>query len=177
VDHRFRIEGRGTVRVYVLSPTGKQLSENPPDAGVKDAVDDPRSGPVAVEKDADVFRFGFWPCRRYAAAVVCTGFVRNEYREVPFAKMLLTTAHDDLGNEYIADEFKIGRSSCLEREDGCRNWISPKASEAVELKLHGVVAEAKAVVIAIHVTMTTTSKTEDLSITVPIAPQKKPPSE
>jgi hypothetical protein len=114
--------------------------------------DNPTAGPIAVEKDADVLRFGFWPCRRYGTAVFCTGRVTNEYRETSRDAVLPIGVHDDLGNEYAIQEFKLGGFSCFGLRGGCWPYLNAKETRQIEMRLQGVVPEAKSIDLAIHIT-------------------------
>jgi len=113
---------------------------------------DPKSGPVVVIEDADVFRFGFWPCRRAAASVFCSGYVMNESGRNAYEGILPGDLKDNLGNEYAFESFTINNFSCFGRRGGCWPSVGARESQSIEFKADGIVSAAKSLVLYVHLT-------------------------
>lgn len=183
-----RVEGRGQVRFsHSTSSTSQATPPSPrPDAGVAAAVVQSStpsgpitSGPVAATKDADVFHFGFWPCRRAAAATFCEGFLENESSQEAYEGVLPSDVKDNLGNDYGFEKFTINSFSCFGRRGGCWPSVGSKDSQRIKFQVDGVVPQARSLVLYIHLTthgspfavpsMFNNTQAQDFTISIPIA--------
>jgi hypothetical protein len=136
------------------------------------------SGPVAATKDVDVFHFGFWPCRRAAAATFCMGFLENESSQEVFEGVLPSDVKDDLGNDYAFETFTINSFPCFGRRGGCWPSIGAKDSQDIKFQVDGVVPEATSLVLFIHLTTHgspfplppgfNNTQAQDFTVTIPI---------
>jgi hypothetical protein len=136
------------------------------------------SGPVAATKDADVFHFGFWPCRRAAAATFCVGFLENESEQDAYRGVLPSDVKDDLGNDYAFESFTINGFSCFGRRGGCWPDVGPKDSQEIKFQVDGVVPQATSLVLFIHLTTHGSpfaqppgfdnTQAQDFTVTVPL---------
>lgn len=180
---RFYLQGHGTIIFRALTYKGGGASALPASTAADSAGAAPTSltsGPVAAISNEDVFQFGFWPCRRVAGAVFCEGFMRNENTQTAYDGVLLSDLKDDLGNDYTPQEFSIEGITCLDQRGGCWPEVGPQASKKIQLKVDGIVPQAKSLVLAIHLTTRGSkfalppgfdnTQAMDFSITVPIIP-------
>ena len=194
-----RVEGRGDVMFYPGNPStppptlaSDPANQPPPQTQAplqpqvvaqpqaEPATSSPiTSGPVAATKDADVFHFGFWPCRRAAAATFCEGFLENESSQQSYEGILPSDVKDDLGNDYAFEAFTINSFSCSGRRGGCWPDIGAKDSQGIKFQVDGVVPQATSLVLFIHLTTHGSAfalppgfdntQAQDFSITIPIS--------
>lgn len=145
----------------------QQTSLPPPQPEPAKVIPPITSGPVAVTKDADNYEFGFWPCRRVAAAIHCAGYIKNEYSDYVTSALALSNITDNQGNHYEAQSWGIAYSTCPPGSP-CNLALQPQQRQDIKLKVDGVVPSAKLLIVAFYMTLGYDQSTY-FSVAIPIS--------
>ncbi len=131
-----------------VSPTTEPAAHTPVATQPAKAIPPITAGPVAVVKDADNYEFGFWPCRRVAAAVHCVGYVKNEYTEGATVWLTLSGLSDDQRNQYQAQSWSVYGGDCGTHP--CYATLRAQESHNLSLKVDGVIPTAQSLTVSFH---------------------------